>query len=386
MFQRQLPLELIRGLIQGPLPNGLEARLYHVVSPVSDLAQPSLSRSFWPSHQSHSDLGTTWEARLHGSTCLEHIGMPWFISTWVCPRTHAQIYDILGPIGYISFWLLDCYVIPIHLGPANHADLDLEDLPVAAYEHYLVKHPTHSYECLKCRKIGENVRDEPCTPKESPDYLSKNHKLPFKTTTSEEIQKTEKVPGPLESEESLLEALLEEELALSQMLEEAMAMSLSTTPTTKSEHEESELQKAIALSFEKLPVEVNGANETKELSEENFKKEFETAVGNPQMDTPSPAATDELSQLCSETSLYNMQCLVNMGFTKQQAIWGVKRANDSSGSIDLAVQHASWRCDADILLAKRRRLESLANTGEVNAKCAEPPKPLVPCAFHALEG
>ena len=61
----------------------------------------------------------------------------------------------------------------------------------------------------------------------------------------------------------------------------------------------------------------------------------------------------------SKKNRYNMQCLVNMGFSKQQAIYGVKRALEGSGSLDVAQQHASWRCDAELLMEKRRRLDSL---------------------------
>ena len=197
------------------------------------------------------------------------------------------------------------------------------------------------------------------------------------------------------SEETLLEALLEEELALSQMLEEAMALSMSavTTPQTQDQEDRENLQKAVALSLTDLPdnkKQVNKEQVTKEQvvdskkRDEDFERELAVSVADPPKDTSgstsaSPAATDEIAQLCSDKNLYNMQCLVNMGFSKEHAIWGVKRANDGSGSMDLALQHASWRCDADLLLAKRRKLENMTKIPGAGPPDSTEPGP--PCAY-----
>ena len=218
--------------------------------------------------------------------------------------------------------------------------------------------------------------------------MSKNWKLPYKMTKPEEgekkVDKVDQV-DQVDHEETLLAALLEEELALSQMLEEAIALSLSdvTAQPTLDQKDKENLEKAIALSLKKLP-------ETKEQvvdsnkRDEDFEKELALSLAEPPKDTSgspsaSPAATDELSQLCSEKNLYTMQCLVNMGFSKEHAIWGVKRANDGDGSMDLALQHASWRCDADHLLAKRRKLENM--TKNVGAGPPDSTNPGPPCAY-----
>ena len=283
------------------------------------------------------------------------------------------------------------------LGPANHDAFDPSDLPVSPYEHYLVKHPSEWYECLKCHKTGKDVKQEPCWPKESPDYLSKNWKLPYKMSKPEDGEKkVDQVDQvhQVDHEETLLAALLEEELALSQMLEEAMALSMSavTTPPTHDQEDQENLQKAIALSFTELPKNKEQEVDSKKR-DEDFEMELALSVADPPKDTSgspsaSPAATDELSQLCSEKNIYNMQCLVNMGFSKEHAIWGVKRANDGDGSIDLALQHASWRCDADHLLAKRQKLENMTrNVGAVppDSTNSGPPCAYLRCFLHSQD-
>ncbi|CAL1143001.1 unnamed protein product [Cladocopium goreaui] len=286
--------------------------------------------------------------------------------------------------------------------------------PVPPHEHYLVKHPAEWYECLKCHQKGQNIKDQPCDPKCAEKHCAK---LPFKMG--------ETANESLEEEECLLNALLEEELALSQMVEEAMAMSLSMSlepgndGNPPEEPHDPDLEKAMAMSLEVLPArkkevdgdtqdkkvvdgdtqdrkEVDGDTKDKESKDKESKdkesKDMQRALAlsihsmndplkdmeadSPRKDLP---AQEELSALCSEANLYNMQCLVNMGFTKEQAIWGVKRANDSNGSLDLALQHASWRCDADILMAKRRKLEDLSKnattTTPKDVEKPEPPKP-----------
>ena len=284
-----------------------------------------------------------------------------------------------------------------------------------------MKHPTEWYECLKCHQKGQNIRDQPCDAKHADKHCAK---LPF--------NKGERVNESLEAEETLLKALLEEELALSQMVEEAMAMSLSMSlepgndgnPPEKTD--DPDLEKALAMSFEVLPArekevdgdtqktkKVDGDTKDKEAKDGDTKdkeskdgdtkdqesKDMQRALAlsihsmndplkdmqsdSPRKDLP---AQEELSALCSEANLYNMQCLVNMGFTKEQAIWGVKRANDSNGSLDVALQHASWRCDADILMAKRRKLEDLCKNATITTSKdvgnPEPPKPA--CSILSL--
>lgn len=273
------------------------------------------------------------------------------------------------------------------LGPKNHDALDLSCLPCGPDEHYLVKHKTDWYECLKCHRTGQHVRDEPCTPKQHVaatgiDSRKSNHpKLAIEDC---------------KSEETLLEALLEEELALSQMLEEAIAMDVATHDKNgKDDSDDESLQTAIALSMEKPPAkrkleevqskQEESGNELQKTVEETDGSKEETKETEPQenddddadglekalamsMETLPPhkdivetvAASTEV--LSSEKNRYNMQCLVNMGFSKQQAIYGVKRALEGSGSLDVAQQHASWRCDAELLMEKRRRLDHLKHS------------------------
>ena len=266
-----------------------------------------------------------------------------------------------------------------NLGPPDHDKLDLNDLPVRPGEHYLVKHPTDWYECLKCRKRGPNVRDQPCSFQECPKHAS-----------PDDIADTKKIEmNTLEAdnEESLLEALLEEEQVLSQMLEEALALSVAeaTTGTTQQTNTEEEemLKEAMALSMQTSPpktqeqerkendVEGNQVVDRSEVEEdeENLEEAIALSLQEPRNDSHEPSARPEaadhddgralLSELSSEKNRYNMQCLVNMGFSKVQAVWGVKRANEGNGSIDLALQHASWRCDAELLMEKRRKLSHM---------------------------
>ena len=246
-----------------------------------------------------------------------------------------------------------------------------------------MKHPTDWYECLKCRKRGPNVRDQPCSFQECP-----KHDSPDDTVTTKKVE-TETLEA--DNEESLLEALLEEELVLSQMLEEALALSAAeaTTGTTQQTNTEEEemLKEAMALSMQpqknqeqerkEKDVEGNQVVATSEVEEdeENLEQAIALSLQEPRNDSHEPSARPEaadhadgrglVSDLSSEKNRYNMQCLVNMGFSKVQAVWGVKRANEGNGSIDLALQHASWRCDAELLMEKRRKLSHMT---------MEPPK------------
>eukprot|EP00435_Cladocopium_sp_Y103_P020736 s3056_g5.t1 len=195
------------------------------------------------------------------------------------------------------------------------------------------------------------------------------------------------------------------------MVEEAMAMSLSLESgnggTPLEEPHDPDLEKAMAMSFEVLPTQkkdVDGDTKDQESKRQEESKNQESkdmqralalsihSMNDPLNDMkantphePVPAQ-EELDALCSEVNLYNMQCLVNMGFTKEQAIWGVKRANDANGSLDLALQHASWRCDADILMAKRRKLEELCkNAAGTTPKDVDKPEPPKPGSCDVLE-
>ena len=135
------------------------------------------------------------------------------------------------------------YLNWIELGPrtGQPRSFDLSTLPCRPGEHYLVKHKTDWYECLKCHRTGEHVRDEPCTYK---DHVA---------VSGSDCQCKSNHPKAIEdckSEETLLEALLEEELALSQLLEEAVSLDLAMVRQNDDEN----LQRAIALPLEKQPA------------------------------------------------------------------------------------------------------------------------------------
>ncbi len=233
------------------------------------------------------------------------------------------------------------------LGPDNHDHLDLSTLPCRPGEHYLVKHKTDWYECLKCHRTGEHVRDEPCTYK---DHVA---------VSGSDCQCKSNHPKAIEdckSEETLLEALLEEELALSQLLEEAVSLDLAMVRQNDDEN----LQRAIALSLEKQPAkrkleEVQRKQEESGKEDQTLQEKVENTKDGLKEETKEtepqePDADDDLEKalamsmetlppqkdagetvaasaevFSSEKNRYNMQCLVNMGFSKQQAIYGVKR-------------------------------------------------------------
>ena len=258
-------------------------------------------------------------------------------------------------------------------------------------EHYLVKHPTDWYECLKCRKTGQHIRDEPCTWHSS---VKEGHgQCDIKSTN----QVDKKHLDDCMDEEALLEALLEEELALSQMLEEALTLSATETssaiqPTNTNEEDEM-LKEAMELSMQKLPPQQQEVEETNVVAtdatmestalEKEEEEDLEKAISlSMQVESvgsgpSSPEAASLISELSSEKNKYNMQCIVNMGFSREQAIWGVKRANEGDGSIDLALQHASWKCDAELLMEKRRKLRHMTNIEK--GSHPKPPSPRLSC-------
>ncbi len=287
------------------------------------------------------------------------------------------------------------------LGPSDHDKLDLYDLPVKLDEHYLVKHRTDWYECLKCRKTGQNIRDEPCTWHSS---VREGHgQCDIKSKSTNQVDKTHL--DDCMDEETLLEALLEEELALSQMLEEALSLSATeASPAiqhTDTNAEDEMLKEAMALSMQNLPPQqkpdqrqeveetkvVATVDATKEITalDKEEEEDLEQALalsmqGDVSGSGPgSPEAASLLSELSSEKSKYNMQCIVNMGFSREQAIWGVKRANDGDGSIDLALQYASWKCDAEILMEKRRKLQHTIKNDLMKGSHLNPPSPRLSC-------
>lgn len=159
-----------------------------------------------------------------------------------------------------------------------------------------MKHDTDGYECLKCHQTGEHLlKDSQICPA-----------LQGATTKKD----GEDLPN-LESKESLLEALLEEELALSQLIEESMALSLSSPPSAAETVGDPDLEKALALSLEVMP----GA---KEQAAEELEK---AAFSNQGVPTARPEAA-VLDELCTPKSLQLMQKLVDMGFNKAHAILG----------------------------------------------------------------
>ena len=85
-----------------------------------------------------------------------------------------------------------------------------------------------------------------------------------------------------------------------------------------------------------------------------------------------------------------MRNLMDMGFSKLHAVWGVKRAklkafNGISINLDLAVQHATWRADADFLMAKRQKLEEITLPAEIEkGESQVVAKAPTPCALPAF--
>lgn len=58
------------------------------------------------------------------------------------------------------------------------------------------------------------------------------------------------------------------------------------------------------------------------------------------------------------------------------------RASEGNGSLDLAVEHASWRADAEILVAKRQKLHQMALDSKATPQEVELHPKATPC--HGL--
>ena len=232
--------------------------------------------------------------------------------------------------------------------------------------------------CSKCHMTGSDLKSKSCSGKPNPDKPIELGK-----------------PADQDDLDSVLQLLLQEEVELSSLLEESLSLSKMQPPATEPvEDEDHDLQSAIALSMQALPETMGDQDrpvgkqetmaddqplgETMADPDQPMGKPVETE-GEPDIaeaiqlsleELPrkgstsglsvhsSPAAGDEKDNF-SEKDLYNMQSIINMGYTRAQAIWGVKWSNEGNGSIDLALMHASWKCDADILMDKRKRLHLL---------------------------
>lgn len=256
------------------------------------------------------------------------------------------------------------------------------------HEHYIVKNLAHHFECLKCNRRGliENIKKVDCVGDKVPCKKDKDGKGPSehieaeKKETKAEGEKRkrlrplrEEVNEPKENQSpdedhALSLALLEEELRLQQLLEEELCLAVSGDPSRTEKDEDKEVQKAIALSMEEMPG--AGANPDQSGQE---------AVEPPA--TKTPPSQEELS--C-------MRNLMDMGFSKLHAVWGVKRAklkafNGISINLDLAVQHATWRADADFLMAKRQKLEEITLPAEIEkGESQVVAKAPTPCALPAF--
>lgn len=213
---------------------------------------------------------------------------------------------------------------------------------------HVVEHTDTGYHCATCNLTGSALKCQPCLGK--PD----SSKSPGEKEPEEKAAATDEA-------ELLLEQLLQEELELAQMLEESIALSMTqphvdaVVPGDK-DQEDPELQKAVEMSLQDLPK--------TESEEDDLAEAIALSMTCPTSSPEEPAASSpeagtQDGAILSGKDLYNMQLIVNMGFTKGQAIWGVKRANQGNGSVDLALQHASWKCDAEILMAKRQKLDDL---------------------------
>ena len=206
--------------------------------------------------------------------------------------------------------------------------------------------------CSKCQMTGSDLKSKPCSGKPNPAKV--------------EVGK----PADQDNLDSVLQLLLQEELELSSLLEESLSLSKMQPPATEPvEDEDHDLQSAIALSMQALPGTMDDQDQPlgkPEEDEPDLAEAIQLSLeGLPRKEPTSglsvhssPAAGDEKDAF-SEKDLYNMQSIINMGYTRAQAIWGVKWSIEGDGSIDLALQHASWKCDAEILMDKRKRLHLL---------------------------
>lgn len=247
--------------------------------------------------------------------------------------------------------------------PAEPDDC-LEDLPAAPYEHYIVKHPQNQFQCLTCKREGEldYIRSENCQPVESPDYLAKNPRVPFKVVA---------VGAPMDQ---IYEKAMDAEQASLQIMQEELEISEALEQLKLLEEEERLAEQKLAeandsAKDEALPKVVGACvdQEEKAMLQEAIAISLEPAVA--EVEVPGAATMP-----CPSSELFAMQRLADMGFTKDQAIWGVK---EGGGDMDLAVKHAHWKAEADSLMARRLRLEQGARSElPAQKKPMPPPKPV----------
>ena len=179
----------------------------------------------------------------------------------------------------------------------------------------------------------------------------------------------------LEAEQATFE-LLQEELELCTTLEQLRLL-----------EQEKNLQQACE-SMKGLSVQDNSGSAAANEKDET-ERELEEAIAL----SLQPLPKEELKQIHEKSDscdpdLVNMQLLVDMGFKKEHAIWGVKQ---SGGNLDLAKEHASWKADADIMMSKRRRLEeaqvkaNIVDDNEMAKSTSIPlPQPAAICSSHVF--
>ena len=237
---------------------------------------------------------------------------------------------------------------------------------------HTVEHTDDGYHCTICQLTGQELKSQPCPGK------------PKETLGTGETHCENENTKELDERELILEQLLQEEVELSNLLEEALALSKHTSDAVGldgQQEDDPEFQQAIALSMQVSHEKVQEKDEEtveKNKDEDEGDEDLQEAIQlsmqtlpntestkvEEVLDAPSPAAGKKAHDTFSETDLYNMQCIINLGFSKGQAIWGIKRANEGDGSVDLALQHASWKLDAEILMAKRQKLDDMVRQGK----------------------
>lgn len=206
-------------------------------------------------------------------------------------------------------------------GAADSVDA-VDDTPLdeSPYEHFLVQDQGKVYVCTKCQLAGELkiLKSQACWPIPSPNYLAKNWRLPYTCDSSPlepktaeqadelvgqgselgDVEETEGVRGDDDLDGEELELLmLQAEL---EMVEAEAA--LQALQLEEQEVEDSQLAEAIALSFERVPK-------------------------TPPNDSQIVDKNDWVEQL------------VEQGFTREQALWGVQH---SEGDFDSAALHAMF--------------------------------------------
>ena len=200
-------------------------------------------------------------------------------------------------------------------------DTPLDESP---YEHFFVQDQGKVYVCTKCHLAGELkiLKSQACWPIASPNFLAKNWRLPYtcdapplelEPETAEQaneslgqgsalgdVEETEGLRGggddDLDGEELEL-LMLQAEL---EMVEAEAA--LQALQLEEQEVDDSQLAEAIALSFERVPK-------------------------TPPKDSKMVDKNDWVEQL------------VEHGFTREQALWGVQH---SEGDIDSAALQATF--------------------------------------------